>query len=75
MKLKDLNGWQRLWVVVSVLWLLFLALFAAAAIESGRVPPLGLLALIWVVTSVGLYLLALGVGWVWRGFKEGESNE
>jgi len=23
MKLKNLNGWQRLWVVVSVLWLLF----------------------------------------------------
>jgi len=75
MKLKNLNGWQRLWVLVSVLWVLFLALFAAANIESGRVPQLGLLALIWVVTSVGLYLLGLAVVWVWRGFKlKGESQ-
>ena len=75
MNLKKLNGWQRLWVVVSVGWFLFLALVAAVAIIEGRVPRLGLLALAWFVPSVGLYFLGLGVGWVWRGFKlKGESQ-
>jgi len=57
--------------LVSVLWLAFLALLV---VGRGR-GEFGEAALIWVVTSVGLYLLGLGVAWVWRGFKEGESNE
>jgi len=29
---------------------------------------------VWVVPSVLAYLFAWGVGWVWRGFKKGESQ-
>ena len=75
MNLRNLNGWQRLWVVVSLVWLALLAFLALVVIESGRTPRLELLALAWFVPSVGLYLLGLGVGWVWRGFKlKGESE-
>ena len=32
--------------------------------------------LVWIVPSALAYVFALGVGWVWRGFKlKGESNE
>jgi len=38
MKLKNLNGWQRLWVVVSVAWLLFVVI---AFLVEGVIPTTG----------------------------------
>ena len=36
---------------------------------------IGLLSLVWLLPSVGLYLLGLAVVWVWHGFKlKGESQ-
>jgi len=69
---ENLSGWQRLWVVLSAMWLAFLALlvFVRGRGEFGEA------VLIWAITSVGLYLLGLGVAWVWQGFKsKGESND
>ena len=33
MNLKNLNGWQRLWVVISVLWLLFVVVRVSTAVD------------------------------------------
>jgi len=64
MKFFRLNGWQRLWVVVSLVWLVCVFFLSIDDVLSIRQ-----LALIWLVPSIGVYLLGLGVGWVWRGFK------
>ena len=81
MNLKKLKGWKRLWFRASRVWLMLLAFFAWVAINgvTGRTIPtaveLGVVALIFVVTSGGLYLLGLGVEWVWQGLKlKGESE-
>jgi hypothetical protein len=68
-----LNGWQRLWVFVSVPCVLFFGfLIAAFWIESGAK---GLSTLGWVVMFLGVFLPAIlyGVGvavaWVIQGFR------
>ena len=64
MKFFRLKGWQRLWVVASLVWLVCVFFLSIDDVLSIRQ-----LALIWLVPSIGVYLLGLGVGWVWRGFK------
>lgn len=70
MKLKRLNGWQRLFVVVSVVWLVAALFMAEVLGVSGRN---GLLFMI--VPPFAVYLLWRSGGWVWQGFKsKGESE-
>jgi hypothetical protein len=67
-----LNGWQRLWVVASVLWLAVVCAFTALFLrgEEGGTASLLLGAfLVWAVPSVFLYLLGLSVAWILRGFR------
>lgn len=88
-----LNGWQRLWVLVSVTWLVpvlllsyqrwppadkyadpdpILAVLAevqhSLALDRGAV--IGNAAALWLLPSVALYALGVGVTWVGGGFRE-----
>jgi len=71
MKLKNLNGWQRLGILLSAIWLVVVVFMAISwGMESANA------LLLWIVPPFLVYLLCRGVGWVWRGFKlKGESNE
>ncbi len=62
-----MNGWQRLWVVATVLWVLFYgALLAGGEIDSDKM----LLFLAFVfLPPIGLYLLGLAMAWMIRGFR------
>jgi hypothetical protein len=68
----SLNGWQRIFVVVSVLWVLAVVWqFSAALAPSGN-PPVrvaGLLAFC-LVPPATVYGLGLVAAWVGRGFRE-----
>jgi len=67
---KKLNGWQRLWILASVIWLVVVVFLAVAWDMEG---PNALL--FWIVPPFVVYLLWRSVGWVWRGFKlKGESQ-
>ena len=61
------NGWQRLWLLLSILWAVILAL--------GGTPDRGwtmqsamFLVRLWIVPVAGVYLFGLGLAWVRRGF-------
>ena len=62
--MATLNGWQRLWVVVSGLWAVLWVVVGLA--EDG----LFLALVIGVVPPVLLYAAGLGVAWIRRGFQQ-----
>ena len=63
-ELGTLNGWQRLWVVFTGLWL---GVYGVAGIDVG-VPSYVHLAMA-VVPPVLLYVAGLTVVWIRRGFR------
>jgi predicted membrane channel-forming protein YqfA (hemolysin III family) len=66
-----LNGWQRLWVVLSALWLALVCAFTALVWSSqgGSASVLLYAFLGWVLPSALLYLLGLSAAWIIRGFR------
>ena len=62
-----LNGWQRLWVVLTVAWTLLIA----SAIIASQSDPLRYfnIFLLWLLPIPGSYALGWAIGWVARGFK------
>jgi hypothetical protein len=64
MNLSRLNGWQRLWVVLSFTWLVLIALMV------WYVPtfPFFRAFLIWAIPSGLLYAGGLAVKWILAGF-------
>ena len=67
-----LNGWQRMWVIVSGVWVVLWVAFGLAILLSGDEE--GLLVLLAslataVVPPVLLYAAGLGVAWIRSGFR------
>ena len=69
--MATLNGWQRLWVVVTVAWVgLWLAFIITISVSDGMEGRFVLASLAFAVaTPVLLYAAGLGVAWVRRGFR------
>ena len=66
-----LNGWQRVWVLASILWAV-VVLLLARTFQSDRDQTVqsALFALrLWMVPVVGVYAFGLGLAWVRRGFQ------
>ncbi len=69
-----LNGWQRLWVVLSILWspawMGFIGYVIIYPAEyPGRAGEVILIGFgIWLGPIVALYALGSAIGWVRRGF-------
>ena len=69
-----INGWQRLWLLASILWaVVVLGLGgilrldgAQAALNSSEAL---LVARLWIVPVVAVYAFGLGLAWVRRGFQ------
>jgi hypothetical protein len=73
-----LNGWQRLWLLASLLWavviLALAGIFQAGGdqtVASASVAPI--MVRLWFVPVAAVYGFGLGLVWVRRGFQ-GESN-
>ena len=64
--MATLNGWQRLWVVVTAPWAV---LWVGGALLFGFDGSGFFLLAIIVVPPVLLYVVGLGVAWVRRGFR------
>ena len=69
-----INGWQRLWVVASILWAVVVLLLAGILQSDGNqtaasatVAPF--VVRLWIVPVVAVYLFGLGLAWVRRGFQ------
>ena len=68
------NGWQRLWLLASILWaVVILALAGILQSDGGQAIPSAHAALLvvrlWIVPVAAVYGFGLGLAWVRRGFQ------
>jgi len=67
--MTTLNGWQRLWILASILW--------AVVIMAGSGSPDGgwstqsalFVVRLWIMPVAAVYLFGRGLAWVMRGFQ------
>jgi hypothetical protein len=69
-----INGWQRLWLVASILWAVVILLLAGILqSDGGQTVPSANTALLvvrlWIVPVAAVYAFGLGLAWVRRGFQ------
>jgi hypothetical protein len=68
-----INGWQRLWLLASILWaVVILVLAGILPFESATAPTATealFVARLWIVPVVAVYGFGLGLAWVRRGFR------
>jgi hypothetical protein len=67
-----INGWQRLWLLASILWAVVI-LALAGILQSGDQPAPNanealLVVRLWIVPVAAVYGFGLGLAWVRRGF-------
>ena len=69
-----INGWQRLWLLASIVWAV-VVLALAGILQSGgdqAVPSADTVLLVvrlWIVPVAAIYAFGLGVAWVRLGFQ------
>ena len=66
-----LNGWQKLWVVMTLSWIIFVVVFAYKAGEEVNLQ----MFMESLILPVALYFLGLLVSWMIRGFKSLKEPE
>ena len=69
-----INGWQRLWLLASILWaVVILALAGIFQPHGDQVVPGANMVLflvrLWIVPVVAVYAFGRGLAWVRRGFQ------
>ena len=69
--MTTLNGWQRLWLLASILWAVAILLLAGI-LQPDRdqtVQSALLVVRLWIVPVAAVYGFGLGLAWVRRGFQ------
>jgi hypothetical protein len=66
-----INGWQRLWLLASVIWGVAILAFSGILGSGEAVPSANILFILrlWVVPVVAVYALGVSIAWVGRGFQ------
>jgi hypothetical protein len=69
-----INGWQRLWLVASILWAVVILLLAGILQSDGdqTVPSANgalFVVRLWIVPVTAVYVFGHGLAWVRRGFQ------
>ena len=69
--MTTLSGWQRLWLLASILWaVVILALAGRFTPDSGwTVQSVMVVVRLWIVPVTAVYALGIGLVWVMRGFR------
>ena len=68
--MMTLNGWQRLWLLASILWAVVLLALAGILQSDGPSANEALFVVrLWIVPVVAVYGFGLGLAWVRRGFR------
>ena len=70
----QMNGWQRLWLLASILWAFVILAVAGFFQSDGNqgIPSADMalfLARLWIVPVAAIYAFGLGLAWVRRGFQ------
>jgi hypothetical protein len=71
-----MNGWQRLWLLTSIVWAVVILLLAGILqFDGDQTVPSANVALfvvrLWIVPVAAAYGFGLGLAWVRRGFQVG----
>jgi hypothetical protein len=69
-----INGWQRLWLLASILWaLVILVVSGILPFDGDQTAPSAnealFVARLWIVPVAAVYGFGLGLAWVRRGFQ------
>ena len=69
-----INGWQRLWLLASILWAVVILVLAGILQSDGdKIVPSANVALfvvrLWIVPVAAVFGFGLGLAWVHRGFQ------
>jgi hypothetical protein len=69
-----INGWQRLWLLASILWAAAILSLAGILRSDGDhpVPSVNMVLFVvrlWIVPVAAAYGFGLGLAWVRRGFQ------
>jgi hypothetical protein len=67
--MTTLNGWQRLWLVASILWAVVVLALAWTPDRGWTMQSAQFVVRLWIVPVAALYGLGLSLGWVRRGFQ------
>ena len=69
--MTTLNGWQRIWLLASILWAVVILLLAGLfQPDRGQTVQSALFVVrLWIVPVVAVYGFGLGIAWVRRGFR------
>jgi hypothetical protein len=69
-----INGWQRLWLLASILWGVVILVLAGILQFDGEqtvssASEAAFVARLWIVPVAAVYGFGLGLAWVRRGFQ------
>ena len=67
--MTTLNGWQRLWLVASILWAVVVLALAGTPDRGWTMQSALFVVRLWIVPVLALYGFGLGLAWVRRGFQ------
>jgi hypothetical protein len=65
-----INGWQRLWLLASMLWAVVILALSGILRSDGPTANEALFVVrLWIVPITAVYGFGLGLAWVRRGFQ------
>ena len=67
--MTTLNGWQRLWLVASILWAAVVLALAGTPDRGWTIQSALFVVRLWIVPVAAVYGFGLGLAWVRRGFQ------
>ena len=67
--MTTINGWQRLWLLASIVWAVVLLALAGMPDRGWTMQSALFVVRLWIVPVSALYAFGLGLGWVRRGFQ------
>lgn len=67
--MTTLNGWQRLWLVASILWAVVVLALAGTPDRGWTMQSALFVVRLWIVPVAALYGFGLGLAWVRGGFQ------
>ena len=67
--MTTINGWQRLWLLASILWAVVILALAGTPDGGWTVKSACFVVRLWSVPVGSVYAFGSGVGWVTRGFQ------
>ena len=67
--MTTLTGWQRLWLLASILWTVVILALAGMPDRGWTMQSALFVVRLWIVPVAAVYGFGLGLAWVRRGFQ------